>query len=65
MVIAWRSSLSVDIIVIAPNDIILVNKSGGGIKGSPMSRHKQGKMAKNVQKLNYQAVAGKLGDNSL
>ena len=46
VVIAWSSSLSVDIIVIAPNDIILVNKSGGGIKGLPMCRDKWWKMAK-------------------
>ena len=45
---AWIISLFVDIIVIAPSDNIFVNKSGGGIERSPMSRHKQGKMAKNV-----------------
>ena len=48
VVIAWSSSLSVDIIATAPSDNIIVDKSGGGIKGLPMSRHKQGKMAKNV-----------------
>ena len=40
VVIAWSSSLSVNIIVIAPSDNILVNKSGGGIKGLPMCRDK-------------------------
>ena len=48
VVIAWSSSLSINIIATAPSDNIFVNKSGGGIEGSPMSRHKQGKMAKNV-----------------
>ena len=40
MVIAWSSSLSINIIATAPSDNIFVNKSGGGIEGSPMSRHK-------------------------
>ena len=48
VVIAWSSSLSINIIATAPSDNIFVNKSGGGIEGLPMSRHKQGKMAKNV-----------------
>ena len=42
------SSLFTDIIATATSDNIFVKKSGGGIERSPMSRHKQGKMAKNV-----------------
>ena len=34
---AWYSFLSVDIIATATSDNIFVNKSGGGIKGSPIS----------------------------
>ena len=45
---AWNSFLSIYIIATASSDNIFVNKSGGGIERSPMSRHKQGKMAKNV-----------------
>ena len=48
VIIAWSSSLFTDIIATATSDNIFVNKSGGGIERSPMSRHKQGKMAKNV-----------------
>ena len=46
---AWIISLFVDIIVIVPSDNIFVNKSGGGIEGSPMSRHSEKwlKMSKN------------------
>ena len=40
VVIAWSSFLSIDFIATAPSDNIFVNKSRGGIKGSPMSRHK-------------------------
>ena len=46
VVTAWSSFLSADIIPTAPSDNSVVNKSGGGIKGSPMSRHKWWKMAK-------------------
>ena len=48
VVIACSSSLAINIIATAPSDNIFVNKSGGGIERSPMSRHKQGKMSKNV-----------------
>ena len=37
---AWSCSLSVDIIAMAPSDNSFVNKSGGGIKGLPMSSYK-------------------------
>ena len=60
-VIVWSSSLSIDIIATAPSDNSFVNKSGGGIKGSPMSRLKWWKMAKNDQKFNFQANGGKMG----
>ena len=40
VVIAWSSSLSINIIATAPSNNIFVNKSGGGIEGSPMGRHK-------------------------
>ena len=39
---AWNSFLSVYIIAIASNDNIFVNKSGGGVKGSPISRRNWG-----------------------
>ena len=39
---AWNSFLSVYIIAIASNNYIFVNKSGGGVKGSPISRRKWG-----------------------
>ena len=39
---AWNSFLSVYIIAIASNDNIFVIKSGGGVKGSPISRRKWG-----------------------
>ena len=48
MVIAWSSFFFTDIIATAPSDNIFVNKSGGGIGGSLMSKHKQGKIAKNI-----------------
>jgi len=48
--IACSSFLFVDFIATAPGDNIFVNKNRGGIKGSPMSRHKWSKMAKNGQK---------------
>ena len=47
MVIARSSSFSVDIIATAPSDNIFVNKSGDGVKGLPLCRHKWGKMEKN------------------
>ena len=47
-----NSFLSVYIIVIASNNNIFVNKSGGGVKGLPMSRRK---WEKNSLKLNFQA----------
>ena len=40
VVIAWSSFLFIDFIATAPSGNIFVNKNGGGIKGSPMSRHK-------------------------
>ena len=40
VVIAWSSFLSADIIATALSDDSVVNKSRGGIKGSPMRRHK-------------------------
>ena len=36
VVIVWNNSLSVDIIAAAPSDNGFVDKSGGGIKKSPM-----------------------------
>ena len=60
MVIAWSSSLSIDIIATAPSFNSYVNKSGGGIKGSPMSIE-QAQMAKNGKKLNLLANGGKMG----
>ena len=66
VVIVWSSSLSVDIVETAPSEDIFVNKSGGGIKGLPMSRNKQQKMVKNGQKkLIFRQMAGKWGSNSL
>ena len=53
VVIAWSSFLFVDFIAAAPSDNIFVNKSRSGIMGSPMSRHKWGKMVKNDQKLKF------------
>ena len=44
---AWISFLSVYIIAIVSINNIFVNKSGGGVKGSPICRRKWGKMAKN------------------
>ena len=40
MVIVWSSTLSIDIIATVPSDKILVNKSGDGVKGLPISKHK-------------------------
>ena len=40
VVIVWSSSLSIDIIATALSDNSYVSKSGGGIKGWPMSRLK-------------------------
>ena len=59
--LAWSSFFHTDIIATAPSDNSYVNKSGGGIKGSPMSRLKWWKMAKNDQKFNFQANGGKMG----
>ena len=39
---AWNSFLFIDIIAIASSGNIFVNKSGGGVEGSPMSRRKRG-----------------------
>ena len=39
---AWISFLSVYIIAIASSNNIFDNKSGGGVKGSPISRRKWG-----------------------
>ena len=62
VVIVWSSSLSVDIVETAPSDNIFVNKSGGGIKGLPMSRNKQQKMVKNGQKNEF---SGKWRENGV
>ena len=59
-VVVWSSSLPIDIIATAPSDNSYVSKSRGGIKGSPMSRHKWWKMAKNGQKLNFQGNGGRM-----
>ena len=45
VVIAWSSFLSIDFIETAFSDNILVNKSGSGINGSPLSRYIRWKMA--------------------
>ena len=42
---AWNSFPFVYIIATASSDNIFVKKSGGGVKGLPISRHKWGKMA--------------------
>ena len=72
MVVVWSSSLSIDIIATAPSDNTFVSKSRGGIKGSPMSRHKWQKMAKNGkkwQKMTKNSISrlmtGKWSGNSL
>ena len=39
VVIGWSSFLSIDFIETAFSDNILVNKSGSGINGSPLSRY--------------------------
>ena len=62
VLILWCSSLSVDIVETVPSDNILVNKSGGGIKGSPMSRNKQQKMVKNGKK---KRLLGKWWENGV
>ena len=62
VVIVWSRSLSVDIVETAPSDNIFVNKSGGGIKGLPMSRNKQQKMVKNGQKNEF---SGKWQENGV
>ena len=49
------------IIATAPSDNSYVNKSKSGIKGSPMSRHKWGKMVKNDQKLKFSGKWQKKG----
>ena len=62
MVIVWSGFLTIDIIATAPSDNIFVNKSGGGVKGLPISRCKWGK---NGQKLNFQANGGRWRDNGV
>ena len=59
---AWNSFLTVYIIATASSDNIFVNKSGGRVKGLPISRRKWGK---NGQKLNFQADGGRWRDNGL
>ena len=44
---AWNSYLLIYIIAIAFSDNIFIDKSGGGIKGLPISRREWGKMTKN------------------
>ena len=65
VIIAWSSFLSVDFIVTIPNDNIYVNKKGGGIKGSSMSRHKWSKIAKMRKNSIFWQMAGKWSGNSL
>ena len=48
-IIDWSSSLSIHIFATAPGENIFVNKSGGRIKWSHMTRQKWWKMAKNGQ----------------
>ena len=53
--------LSIDITVKPLRDNICVNKSGGGVKGSHISRRKWGKMAgRNHKKLNILGNGGKI-----
>ena len=40
--IAWNSFFSVNTIATASSDDVFVNESGGGVKGSPISRRKWG-----------------------
>ena len=53
VVIAWSSSLSVDIIATAPSDKIFDNESGGGNEGSTMSRHKWFKNSQKCLKIEF------------
>ena len=43
-----ESFLSVDIVATASSDNIFIKKSGGGVKGLPMSMHKCGKSGQKV-----------------
>ena len=66
----WNSFYLVDIIAMAPSAMaprenIYVIRSGGGVKGLPISRCRWCKMAKNDQKFNFQANGGTRGDNIL
>ena len=58
MVIAWNSFLSIDLIETAPSGNILVNKSKGGIKVSPMNRHKWGENGLKLLDIPFFAIFG-------
>ena len=52
--VSWKGVLSIDLIETAPNGNILVNKSIGGIMGSPINGQKWAK-------IEFEACGGKMG----
>ena len=57
-VMALTGFLLLDIIARVPSDKVFVNWSGDEVMGSPISRHKWWKMAKNNKKFHFQANGG-------